>query len=180
MSQTINRLLLAILFAATFIAPAVAIAQKDKTQAVPTQVEADRMESSDKDNAVVFFGNVVAKQGGLLIHADKMTVYYLSGEEKQKLSPGAQRKIKKLYADGHVEIQNQGWVSTSDHMEFFELERKVKLTGNAKAWQGNNMVTGESIILFLDEGKSIVERSKEGERVKAFFYPGEEKKTKKD
>lgn len=146
----------------------------------PVHVEADRMESLQNENAVHFTGRVVAKQEGLIIHSDAMTVYYLSEEEKAKLPAGDTRKMKKLYATGHVELQNEGWIATSDNMEYFEQERKVYLTGHAKAWQDNNMVTGEAITLYLDQGKSIVDRSqKPGERVKAFFYPGSEGESNK-
>lgn len=146
----------------------------EKTTNTPIHIEADRMESVQKENAVLFTGKVEAKQGELVINSDKMTVYYLNSEEKKK--PGAQsQKIKKLFATGNVEIQNEGWVATGNNIEFFEKERKALLTGNAKVWQDNNMVTGERVWLYLDEGKSIVERStKKGERVKAFFYPGGE------
>lgn len=146
-----------------------------KKSSGPVHVEADRMESLQNENAVLFTGRVVAKQDNLIIHSDSMTVYYLSEEEKAKLPAGDTRKMKKLYATGHVELQNEGWIATSDNMEYFEQERKVILTGHAKAWQDNNIVTGESITLYLDQGKSIVDRSqKPGERVKAFFYPGSE------
>ncbi|MEW6594487.1 MAG: lipopolysaccharide transport periplasmic protein LptA [Thermodesulfobacteriota bacterium] len=146
-----------------------------KKSSGPIHVEADRMESLQNENAVEFTGRVVARQDSLVIHSDRMTVFYLSEEEKARLPAGDTRKMKKLYATGHVELQNEGWIATSDNMEYFEQERKVFLTGNAKAWQDNNIVTGESITLYLDQGKSIVERSqKKGERVKAFFYPGSE------
>lgn len=140
----------------------------------PIHVEADRMESIQKDNAVLFTGNVEAKQGELVINSDRMTVYYPDSKEKRKSGEQSQ-KIKKLVAAGNVEIQNEGWIATGDNVEYFESERKALLTGNTKVWQDNNMVTGERIWLYLDEGKSIVERgSKNGERVKAFFYPGGE------
>jgi lipopolysaccharide export system protein LptA len=39
------------------------------------------------------------------------------------------------------------------------------------------MVSGEKIVLYLDEGKSVVESSSsEGERVKAYIYPSSQKK----
>jgi lipopolysaccharide export system protein LptA len=64
-------------------------------------------------------------------------------------------------------------------MDFNAEKRIVILSGNAKAWQEKNMVSGEKIILYLDEGRSVVERSTaEGERVKAFIYP--ESKGNKD
>lgn len=163
--------------------PLAAIAEQApaaKKSSGPVHVEADRMESLQNENAVHFTGRVVAKQDNLIIHSDSMTVYYLSEEEKAKLPAGDTRKMKKLYATGHVELQNEGWIATSDSMEYFEQERKVILTGHAKAWQDNNIVTGESITLYLDQGKSIVDRSqKPGERVKAFFYPGSESEGKK-
>ena len=91
------------------------------------------------------------------------------------------KKIKKLFATGNVEIQNEGWIATGDNVEFFESERKALLTGNTKVWQDNNMVTGENIVLFLEQGKSIIERSsKKGERVKAFFYPETKNDTSND
>ncbi|MDH3391476.1 MAG: hypothetical protein OEL85_06755, partial [Desulfobulbaceae bacterium] len=65
------------------------------------------------------------------------------------------------------------WVATGDTMDFNSDKRIVILSGNAKAWQNQNMVSGEKIFLYLDEGKSVVERSTVGgERVKAFIYPG--------
>lgn len=41
-------------------------------------------------------------------------------------------------------------------MLYLSKERQVILTENAKAWQGQNMVSGEKIIYYLDEGRSEV------------------------
>ncbi len=141
----------------------------------PIHIEADRMVSMKNDNAVLFSGNVDAKQGQLVIRAAEMTVYYLSNEEKAKLPQNEERSLKKLFASGNVEIQNDGMTGTGDKMEYYEAERKMILIGNSKVWQDNNLVTGHTVVVFLDQGKSIVERGeKKGERVKAFFYPGGE------
>jgi len=144
----------------------------------PTHVEADRMVSLKGDNAVLFTGNVDARQGALVIRSDEMTIYYFSDEEK---SPGGQeggRKLKKLFAKGNVTIRDEGWTATGAAMEYFEIERKVVLTDNARVWQDKNLVTGDTVIIFLDEGKSIVERGeKKEERVKAYFYGGDDKQS---
>ena len=141
----------------------------------PIHIEADRMVSLKNDNAVLFSGNVDAKQGQMVIRAAEMTVYYLSNEEKAKLPQSEERSLKKLFASGNVEIQNDGMTGTGDKMEYYEAERKMILIGNSKVWQDNNLVTGHTVVVFLDQGKSIVERGgKKGERVKAFFYPGGE------
>lgn len=140
----------------------------------PVQIEADRMESTQKQNAVLFTGHVEAKQKDMVIHADKMTVQYRLQEKKKQGLKVESRTISKIFAEGNVEVSKEGWVATGDELEFFAEENKALLTGNTKVWQDNNLVTGDSIILYLDEGKSVVKRSgdKDGGRVKAFFYPG--------
>ena len=139
--------------------------------APPIEIESDRMESAEQENAIVFRGQVVARQGDLVIHSDVMTIIYFSEDEKARLSPGDERRLKQLYAEGDVKIETADWIGTGEFMEYFELERKVNLTGNARVWQDNNLVTGDVVTLFLDEGRSIVESGAQpGERVRAFFY----------
>jgi lipopolysaccharide export system protein LptA len=153
-------------------APASTPSSGNKT---PIHIEADRMVSMKTDNAVLFTGNVDAKQGQMTIRAAEMTVYYFANEEKAKASQSEERNLKKILASGNVEIQNDGMTGTGDKMEYYEAERKMILIGNSKVWQDNNLVTGHTVVVFLDQGKSIVERGeKKGERVKAFFYPSGE------
>ena len=81
------------------------------------------------------------------------------------------RNINTILARGHVKIIKGDWRAIGDTMHYFADERKMELIGNAKAWQGNNTITGEHIIMFLDEGRSVVERSgPQGQRVKALIY----------
>ncbi|PIE88826.1 MAG: hypothetical protein CR997_14360 [Acidobacteria bacterium] len=40
--------------------------------------------------------------------------------------------------------------------DYLERKRKVVLSGNAKVWQDKNMVTGDKIVYYLDEGRSEV------------------------
>lgn len=143
----------------------------------PVQIEADQMISSQSDSSVFFSGKVEAKQEDLTIHADEMTVYYSAGQASSSAKGGGSRDIKRLLAKGHVEITKQDWVGTGDQAEYFAEERKVVLNGNTKVWQNNNVVTGDTFVIYLDAGKSIVEKGqKKGERVKAFFYPEAENK----
>jgi lipopolysaccharide export system protein LptA len=142
----------------------------------PIHIEADRMESDQKTEAVVFVGNVEARQGDLLIQAARMTVYYqkpATGAGGQAASGEAARAIDKLLATGGVKIVRENWVATGNQLEYLSGDRKIILTGDTKVWQNNNLVTGDRIVLYLDQGKSVVEKNNagQGERVKAFFYP---------
>jgi len=120
----------------------------------PIHVEANHMTSTEKSNSVVFTGDVDAKQGDVRIRSDKMTVYYTQqkaeGEEKVK------QQVEKLICTGNVEVTRAEWLGTSKKMIYLSRERQVVLTGNAKAWQDQNMVSGDKIIYYLDEGRSEV------------------------
>jgi len=155
--------------------------QKRADSSAPIRIEADRMESSQDNGVISFAGNVQANQGNLIINADEMTVLYTrSGTQPDAAAETAlapTRKIKTIKAEGNVKIVQGEWVASGDTMDFNADARIVILAGNAKAWQEQNMVSGEKIVLYLDEGRSVVESSTgEGERVKAFIYPSSEEK----
>lgn len=138
--------------------------------AEPINIEADRMISHEKDNTVVFIGNVDARQGQLTIRSDEMTVFYTDakGDGSQQVS----NQMEKLICINNVQVIQDDWLGTSDRMDYFATERKVILSGNAKAWQGQNMVSGKTIIYYLDEKRSIVEQDEATRgRVKAVLHP---------
>lgn len=142
----------------------------------PIHIEADRMVSQEQDRAVIFRGNVDARQGELLIRADEMTVYYEQEESNKQASAGGD--IKHLVCKGNVQISQGDWVGTGGRMDYVANERKVVLTQNPKALKGQNMVSGEKIIYYLDDGRSVVDgqASLDGQgsgsgRVKAVIQP---------
>jgi lipopolysaccharide export system protein LptA len=163
--------------ALTLCCASLAWSQKGISTSAPIQIEADRMESSQKENVIVFSGNVHANQNDLIINADKMTVRYtgetvLPSNTTGVPAEGLSQEIDTITAQGNVKIVQGDWIANGDFMDFNADERIVILSGNAKAWQEQNMVSGEKIIIYLDEGRSVVERSTiEGARVKAFIYP---------
>ncbi|RJQ76484.1 MAG: lipopolysaccharide transport periplasmic protein LptA [Desulfobacteraceae bacterium] len=134
----------------------------------PIHIEADRMESDPGRDCLLFSGHVHAKQADLVIDGEEMTVFY-AGEEKGKKN-AADRQIRKIVATGNVKITKAAWVATGDAMEYVAAEGSVLLTGDAKVWQGDNLVEGQRIAVDLEEGKTVVERG-DAARVKAFIYP---------
>jgi lipopolysaccharide export system protein LptA len=123
----------------------------------PIFIEADQMSSTENTNTVLFTGDVDAKQGDLRIRSDKMTVYYKEKTKQDDKKPAdATQQVEKLICEGNVEITRDNWLGTSDKMIYLSEKQQVVLTGNAKAWQDQNMVGGEKIIYYMDEGRSEV------------------------
>jgi lipopolysaccharide export system protein LptA len=141
----------------------------------PINIEADRMISQEEKNSVVFSGNVDASQGKVTIRTDEMTIYYEPNDPKK--SENQSRKVEKMICIGNVEVTQEDWLGTGERMDYFADERKVILHGDAKAWQGKNMVSGKTITYYLDEKRSVVDRatategSKKPTRVRATIVP---------
>lgn len=108
------------------------------------------MTSLEEANNVLFTGNVDAAQADVRIRSDEMTVFYSEAEKDKK------QEVKRLKCVGNVEVTKGEWLGTGKIMNYLAKERKVILSGDAKAWQGTNLVTGNTIIYYLDEGRSEV------------------------
>jgi lipopolysaccharide export system protein LptA len=135
-------------------------AKKSDDREQPLTVDADRMERYGKESLVIFTGNVVARQSGSVQYADRMEVYL---DEKGD-------KVLRTVSTGAVRITTKDCkMGTARRVEYFDLEQRMVLIGNARVWQEDNVVTGETITIFLSQDRSVVQAGKQ-ERVKAVFY----------
>jgi lipopolysaccharide export system protein LptA len=135
-----------------------------KTQ--PITVDADRMERFGKESLVVFTGNVVARQNNAVQYADRMEIYL---DEKGD-------RVLRTISTGTVKIvTNDCRTGTARRAEYHDLEQRVVLSGNARVWQDENVVSGDTITIFLAQDRCVVQGGTQ-ERVKAVFHPRDEKK----
>ena len=137
-----------------------------ETSTTPIHIVSDKMEANTKENWVAFIGNVVAAQEDATIQAERLKIFYISDTSAV---PNADA-IKKIIAEGNVKIVTGTKTATGDHAVYTADDHVLILTGHAKAWSGENIVTGSKITLFLNEDQSIVESDQE-EQVEATFYP---------
>src|SRR5262245_2798450 len=139
-------------------------AKDDRNQ--PVTVDADHMERFGKESLVVFTGNVVARQNNSVQYADRVEVYL---DEKGD-------RIVRTVSTGNVRIVTSDCrTATARRAEYFDLDQRVVLSGNARMWQEDNAVTGETITIFLSQDRTVVQGARQ-ERVKGVFFPRDEKK----
>jgi lipopolysaccharide export system protein LptA len=139
-------------------------AKDDRNQ--PVTVDSDKMERFGKESLVIFTGNVVARQNNSVQYADRMEVYL---DEKGD-------RILRTVSTGNVRIITRDCRSgTARRAEYFDLDQRVVLSGNARVWQEDNVVSGESVVIYLSQDRSVVQGGGQ-ERVKAIFYPRDDKK----
>ncbi|MFO0767510.1 MAG: LptA/OstA family protein [Nitrospiraceae bacterium] len=66
------------------------------------------------------------------------------------------RTISMIEATGRVEIQKEDGRATCQKAIYYEVERKIVLTGQPVAWQKGTRVSVR-ITMFLDEDRSLLE-----------------------
>ncbi len=62
---------------------------------------------------------------------------------------------------------------TAQRAEYFEPQKLARLIGDARVWQEDNVVTGDTIDFYVSEDRAVVLAGKQG-RVKAQFFPRDE------
>jgi lipopolysaccharide export system protein LptA len=144
--------------------PAKSQERDDRSQ--PVTVDADRMERFGKQSLVVFTGNVVARQNGSVQYTDRMEVY---------LDEKGDRILRTVSIGGVRIITSDCRTGTALRAEYYDPDQRVVLIGNARVWQEDNVVSGDTITIFLSQDRSVVQGGTQ-ERVKAVFYPKEESK----
>jgi lipopolysaccharide export system protein LptA len=135
---------------------------------LPLTIDSDKMERYGKASLVIFSGNVVARRDNSVQYADRLEVYMDEKGDRvlRTVSTGSVRIITKDCRTG-----------TAQRAEYFDLDQRVVLSGNARVWQDDNVVSGDTITLYVAQDRTIVEGAKQ-ERVKGIFYT--QKDTKQD
>jgi len=132
------------------------------TSRAPIDIDSDTVESIQKENIVVFKGNVVAKQEDVSVYCNVMTVYY----------HGDTKKIKEIVVTGNVKIVQLERRATSQKATFYQDENKIVLEGDAVIREGDNVIRGDRVVHYVDEERSYVEPEKGG-RVSTRITPSQ-------
>jgi len=121
----------------------------------PITINSKRAEFDNKRQVGIYSGEVVVKRGDTTLYADKIEV---------KLDPKTKR-IMEIAAEGRVRIIQKDRELTAQHAAYFEVEKKLVLTGNPKTHQGENTINGSRMTYFWTEDRIVVEEAR------SVFYP---------
>jgi len=129
----------------------------------PISVRSDKLEFSYRDRLLTYTGQVVVTQGDLTLKADVLKVTITEDEAN---------RLEQIVATGGVEI-SQGKRSASGGKAVFDQRaRNIVLSDGAVLSEGPNKISGDRVIVYLDEERSVVEGG-DG-RVQALLFPGED------
>jgi lipopolysaccharide export system protein LptA len=133
----------------------------------PIDINSDSVEMNQKENTVIFVGNVVAKQKDSTLYTNKLIIFN---------DPNT-KKLKEIRAVGNVKVVQLDRRATSQKATFFQEENKVVFEGEVVIWEGENIVRGERVTYYINEERSIVE-GKKGEQVSTHIIPTQKEEKK--
>jgi len=119
--------------------------RKDRSN-LPITIKSNELTTDNKGKTAVFTGKVVAKQGDIIIFADRLTINY--GEKKGD--------VEKIEADGNVRIIQENRTGIAAHAVYESKAGRIILTGKPKVMQGADTLTGAIITYYIDEDRSDV------------------------
>jgi len=168
----------ATIFVASFAAAGFAPALAQKAQAVavipggdakePINIDAAKLDYFDKEQKLVYTGNVIATQGDGKLKASVLVLYLTpkEGAEDQPGAPSPSSQLRRMEASGPVTIVSKDQIGTGDSGIYEKSENKVYLIGNVTLTQGPNVTKGDKLVYDLTTKQAVVTG-----RVKSMFIP---------
>ncbi|HEY5512029.1 MAG TPA: lipopolysaccharide transport periplasmic protein LptA [Geomonas sp.] len=127
----------------------------------PLKVKSDSLLADNEKKTATFEGKVVARQGDLILYADRLVISY-SGET---------RDLARVEAFGHVRILQGNRQASGAHAVYEPKGGRILLDGSPRVVQGEDVITGKLITYYVNEQRSVVTGGP-NERVEAVIHPG--------
>lgn len=126
------------------------VSVSEGTEKKAITITSETLTTDNKSSTAIFEGSVIAKTSDITIYSDKMIVSYSDAENS----------IKEIHAIGNVKVHSKERVIFSEEASYINNEEKIIFSGNPKAIEGDNVITGTKIIYFLQDDRTLIEGSR--------------------
>ncbi len=124
--------------------------EEEKKIKGPIVITSQMLTADNKERTALFERSVVARTPDITLYADKMLVYY----EKDT------GNVTRIEAEGKVKVIKEQRIITSNEAIYYADSEQVIFTGEPRAVEGENVVTGTKMVYLMDEDRFLVEDSK--------------------
>ena len=120
--------------------------------ATTLDVSSERMTFDSKTRIFIFEEKVRILRCAMTILCDRLQV----------INDTSDKNIERIIATGNVRFQQGTRSAVAERADYFESEQRLVLTGNPRVWdtQERDELTGEEIILLLQEEKALVKQAR--------------------
>ena len=124
-------------------------------------VQARSMEFDFRQGQLLYKGAVHVQHGDVEMRAEELKISF---------EPKNPRQVQKIEARGDVHVDHQT-ETASGRLAVYDPQRAtITLTGDARLGSGPNTVQGEKVVVYLDQGRAVVEGGESGP-VRAYIEP---------
>jgi lipopolysaccharide export system protein LptA len=116
----------------------------------PITITSEMLTADNQARTALFERSVIARTADMTIYADRMLVQY----------DKTTGNVARIDAGGTVKVTTVNRVITSRDAVYFAGEEKIVFTGEPKAVEGQNVVTGKKMTYLMNEDRYLVEDSK--------------------
>ena len=134
----------------------------------PVNIDAAKLDYFDKEQKLVYTGNVVLTQGEGKLQAGKLIIFLApKGGKNAGGAPSSSSQVRRMEVPGPVTVLSKDQIGTGDSGLYERSENKVYLIGNVTLSQGPNVTKGDKLIYDLTTKEAVVS----GGRVRSLFLP---------
>jgi lipopolysaccharide export system protein LptA len=126
----------------------------------PIQIKSNELSTDSSNRTATFVGKVVARQADVTIYCDRLVVHYGEGD----------RSVERVEAFGNVQIFQVNRRGYGGKAEYDNRTGIIVLLDNPRVYQGDDMVTGKVITVYVNEDRSVVSGAAD-RRVEAVIHP---------
>ena len=151
----------------------------------PVNISADKLDYLNKEQKLVYTGNVVVVQGESTLKASVLHIDLQKDDPgaggatapatppDSGAAPGQGSSVRHMEADGPVTLISKDQTGTGDHATYDKAENKVYMNGNVTLSQGTNVTQGDRLIYDMTSGQAqVFSGQTNGGRVSSVFTPG--------
>jgi lipopolysaccharide export system protein LptA len=154
-----------------FAAVALPAAAQLSSEGGPIQVDADNGEILDREKKAIYYGNVDVIQGDARLRADRIEVIYAGGGEGGGIG-GSFGALTRIVARGDVFYVTPDFKARGEVGVYNAENGTITLRGNVVVNQGNDVAQGEQLVLYIEDGRSVLSAGEDG-RVRTVLVPDE-------
>lgn len=138
----------------------------------PINIDAAKLDYFDKEQKLVYSGNVVAVQGTSRLLTPSLIIFLMPKDAASGAGTpsSTNNQVRRMEASGPVTLTQKDQVGTGDSGVYIKADNKVYLYGNVTLTQGPNVTKGDKLVYDLSTSQAVVSVNSGG-RVKSLFVP---------
>ena len=133
----------------------------------PINIQATKLDYFDKEQKLIYTGNVLAVQGDSKLKCSVLVIYLPPKSDGASSTPSSSSQVRRMEASGPVTMVSKDQVGTGNSGVYDKASDTVVLTGNVTLSQGPNVTLGDKLEYDLKTGQAKVT----GTHVRSMFQP---------